>query len=112
MSKTTVSRETARAARAGLLTPAELRLVRAILDGHTSAKDLVAHLRHFYNAGRKLSQRTINSQMYSIYQKTGAGNKAQLVLMARGEIECAIDLAGQLAQPVQQRRPRKRRGDP
>ena len=90
------------------LTPAELRIVRAILAGNTSAKDLVAALPPV--RGQPTSPRTIQTHIGRIYQKTGAFNKLDLDLMAQGSKPCAIDLVGQLGEPVPRRKGRVRYG--
>lgn len=90
------------------LTPAELRIVRAILAGHTSAKELVAHLPPV--RGKPTSPRTIQAHIGRIYSKTGAFNKLDLYLMARGEKWCQIDLVGQLGEPAPKRKGRVRYG--
>ena len=90
------------------LTPAELRIVRAILAGHTSAKELVAYLPPV--RGKPTSPRTIQTHIGDIYQKTGAFNKLDLYLMAEGKKDCAIDLAGQLGELVPRRKGRVRYG--
>jgi DNA-binding CsgD family transcriptional regulator len=90
------------------LTPAELRIVRAILAGHTSAKELVAALPPV--RGNPTSPRTIQTHIGRIYAKTGAFNKLDLYLMAEGKKACAIDLVGQLGEPVPRRRGRVRHG--
>lgn len=91
------------------LTPAELRIVRAILAGHTSAKELVAVLPRV--RGKPVSPRTIQTHIGNIYAKTGAFNKLDLYLMARDEKQCNIDLVGQLGEPPSEyatRVPRRR----
>ncbi len=90
------------------LTPAELRIVRAILAGHTSAKELVAALPPV--RGKPISPRTIQTHIGRIYQKTGAFNKLDLYLMAEGRKPRDIDIVGQLAAPAPRRKGRVRYG--
>ena len=70
------------------LTPTELNVVRAIIAGHTTGVTLRAVL--------ILAHGTIAAHLERIYKKTGAENRADIVLMALGRKDCAIDLAGQL----------------
>lgn len=86
----------------GRLTPAELRVVRAIIAGHTTADQLAGCL--------TTSPRTIQSHLGSIYKKLGAYNKADVILMAQGTKDCAIDLVGQLEELVPRRKGRVRHG--
>lgn len=82
------------------LTPAELRIVRAILAGQTTGQALRAAL--------ILAHGTIATHLESIYKKTGGDNRADLVLMALGLKPCQIDLVAQLGEPVPARRKRAR----
>jgi DNA-binding CsgD family transcriptional regulator len=70
------------------LLPGELRVVCAILAGHTTRNRLAAHL--------IISKKTVQGHLYRIYSKTGAVNMTELVLMAVGHLPCMIDLVGQV----------------
>ena len=89
------------------LTPAELGLVRAILAGNTTGVALRQAL--------VLAHGTIATHLESIYKKTGADNRADIVLMALGMKACQIDLvtqvldaSGQLRDVPKRDKPRKR----
>lgn len=66
------------------LTDREADVLRAILAGHTYRKEIARHL--------VVEKRTVDAHVYSIFIKTGAGNMADLVLMALGRKPCPIDL--------------------
>ena len=70
------------------LTQSEVAVIRAIMAGHTTAKDLATEM--------GVSTRTIQTHLGNIYKKTGAYNKADLVLIALVRKDVAIDVAGQL----------------
>ena len=53
-------------------------------------------LHRVYDPSRPMSKRTIQTHLANIYAKTGAQNKAELILMAQGSKPCAIDLIKQL----------------
>ena len=91
----------------GRLTRSELRIVRAILAGNTSTTELVAALPAPTSGKGRISKRTIQTHLANIYAKTGAFNKADLVLMALGGKPCEIDLARQVAEPERVRRIRE-----
>lgn len=82
------------------LTRAELNIVRAIAAGHVTTSALVAVLRQVHAPTLPLSRRTIQSHLNNIYSKTGAQNKADLLLMARGGKPCVVDLVGQMREPA------------
>ena len=82
-----MSNET-RSRRHANLSKSEVGIIRSLLAGHTTAKDLAKRL--------GVSTRTIQTHLGNIYQKAGAFNKADLVLMAMGRKEGLIDVAGQL----------------
>ena len=67
------------------LTQSEVAVIRAIMAGHTTAKDLATEM--------GVSTRTIQTHLGNIYKKTGAYNKADLVLIALGRKDVAIELA-------------------
>ena len=70
--------------------------MRVILAGHTTAEEMSAVLRQIYDPGQPMSKRTIQTHLANIYAKTGAQNKAELILMAQGSKPCAIDIIKQL----------------
>lgn len=70
------------------LTKTEVFILRAILAGHTSTKEI--------QSAFDINPRTLQSHIRNIYKKTGAYNKADIVLMALGRKKGAIDVAGQL----------------
>jgi DNA-binding CsgD family transcriptional regulator len=59
------------------LSQAELRIVRAILDGHVSGRAVAEAL--------GLSERTVRTHLHGIYQKLNIHSRTQLVLMALQE---------------------------
>lgn len=74
------------------LTAAELQVVRTILAGHTTQREISNQL--------GISERTVQTHLGTIYAKTGATNMTALALMALGHKPCAIDLVGQLKKAV------------
>lgn len=90
------------------LTRAELSVMRVILAGHTTAEQMHAVLRQVYDPSQPMSKRTIQTHLANIYDKTGAENKAELILMAQGSKPCAIDLFGQLQDAPAQDKSRTR----
>lgn len=76
-----------------VLTRAEMNVVRCVLDGHTENNEVAAQL--------ALSPRTVGKHIERIRQKVGAKNKAELILMAVGRLQCKINLTGQLARATQ-----------
>jgi DNA-binding CsgD family transcriptional regulator len=74
------------------LSPAQLKVVRTVIAGHTTPVEVGQQL--------GISERTVRTHLSSIYAKTGAANLTALVLMALGHKECAIDLIGQLEKAV------------
>ena len=70
------------------LTQSEVAVIRAIMAGQTTGKELAKAL--------GVSTRTIQTHLSNIYKKTGAYNKADLVLIALGRKDVAIDVAGKL----------------
>ena len=67
------------------LTQSEVAVIRAIMAGQTTGKELAKAL--------GVSTRTIQIHLSNIYKKTGAYNKADLVLIALGRKDVAIELA-------------------
>ena len=67
------------------LTQSEVAVIRAIMAGQTTGKELAKAL--------GVSTRTIQTHLSNIYKKTGAYNKADLVLIALGRKDVAIELA-------------------
>jgi len=68
------------------LSPTEERVVRAMLAGHVTGKEIGQHL------GVPLA--SIASHQHYIYIKTGARNLVDLVLMITGRIERPANLDG------------------
>jgi len=68
------------------LTPSEERVVRAVLAGHVTGKEIGRHL--------GMTQYSVVSHQHYIYNKTGARNLVELVLMVTGRIERPANLDG------------------
>jgi len=68
------------------LTPAEERVVRAVMKGYVKGKELGDHL--------KITQGSLVALQQNIYNKTGARNLVELVLMVTGRIEQPPNLKG------------------
>ena len=67
------------------LTQREGDVVQAILAGCTTRQTIGVHL--------TVSYRTASAHLWRIYSKTGAGNMADLALMAVGRKPCPVDLS-------------------
>lgn len=78
------------------LTPTEVAVVRAIIDGHTTYVAIAELL--------IMSPKTVQGHLAEIYQKTHAVNMTALVLMALRLKPCAIDVVGQVAADEQPRK--------
>lgn len=68
-----------------VLTPAEWRVVAAILAGHTTHRTIAAAI--------ATEESTAGQHLMHIYRKTGAGNMTDLVLMAVGRKRSLIDFS-------------------
>lgn len=77
------------------LTATEMFILRAILAGHTTERDLCQHL--------NFNPRTLQSHITNMFNKTGAENKVDLVLMALGKKQGSIDVEKQLNRWSKQR---------
>ena len=73
------------------LSAREAEVVSALVAGHTTNADLARVL--------VLSERTVQTHLYTIFLKTGAQNKADLVLMVWGRKRCTITLADLRREP-------------
>lgn len=76
------------------LTEREIEVVLAVMEGHTTAKEL--------SRAVGIAQPTVNNYLYQIYGKSGARNLAQVVLMMTGVMDCPEAL-----QPIQRQWRRK-----
>jgi len=68
------------------LSPTEERVVRAVLAGHVTGKELGKYL--------GMTQRALIWHQHRVYIKTGARNLVDLVLMITGRIERPANLDG------------------
>lgn len=71
--------------RAPTLTPAEWRVVAAILAGHTTHRAIAVAI--------TTEESTAGQHLLHIYRKTGAANMTDLVLMAVGRKRSLIDFS-------------------
>ncbi len=68
------------------LTAREIQVAGAILAGYTTNERIGALL--------VVETKTVQAHLHHIYSKTGAADKAELLLMVLGRIPCAADLQG------------------
>lgn len=67
------------------LSDSEVQTVKAVLAGYTYHKELASYL--------EIATTTASGRLSRIFAKTGAGNLADLVLMALGRKVSAVDLS-------------------
>lgn len=80
------------------LSQSEVDLIKAVLAGYTYHKEIAHYL--------GISTTTVSGRLSIIFTKTGAGNLADLVLMALGRKIGAVDLSD-IAESVLREQPCK-----